>query len=1125
MPVCKLRWAAAVCLGWACLWIAEALGAQMNYATITGVVTDPAGAAVAGARVVVRHVETNTTREWATGESGEYTIPNLPPGVYELRVEQPGFRPYRLDGVILETGQTLRCDVRLELGQVTEAVTVAAQAAPLNTETGAIKGDVIAGEEVRDLPLEGRDFTDLAFLVPGVVPKAQGGQGSAMNVNGARADATNFYVDGFNNRNARGAAAQVRPNLNALQEFKMEVSGFSAEYGRMAGGIVNMVLRSGTNQLHGDLFEYVRNNLIDARAYFDPERLKLNRHDFGGTLHGPVVVPRLYNGRSRTFFLLSWESYRQIVGVTRLARVPTPLERSGDFTQSRNQLGRPVTVRDPLNSNTPFPGNRIPRNRFHPLSERLLDYYPLPNRTDAYNFISVLNDQDGWDSPLLKVDHHLSSNHIFGFRSQVRFARNSNPFDGGNTGRFGRRVRERRSLMGADYTHIFSPAFLLETGAGFSRNANRENCVWAGRDVARELGFVGSTTVPELLGFPRVTVLDYVELGCASEPPVEYFVTDIQARAKFTWVRSRHTLKWGGDVSRVRFNQPYFNNNRGTYAFQDRWTGHSFGDFLLGMMQSSSRQTGWNRNYMRAFSAGFFFHDDFKARPDLTLNLGLRYELGFPPVDRYDRIGNFMPAHGQTVIPRANVVPDLDELLAATGMVGRIGFANQLGYPRALVLTDRTNWAPRVGLAWRPRKTQRAVLRGGYGIFYTGHLLNPVRNHLQNQFPFVFSESYTRSSSRPDLLTFSNPFPAELRKLSGVTSANGYEVGAASGYLQSWTWTIERELIAGAVLELGYVGSKGTHLGRRGDINKPRRSMEAWLAGISDQQLRPFPFLNGAINLYEFGVNSAYHAGQASLRRRGRGGVFFRLNYSFSKSIDGASQLSDNSEGGYAGFQDPDNRRLERGRSDFDIRHLVTVSFSWPLPVGRNRRWLNSPRRWADWIVGGWQLAGTGSFATGQPFTVTVADVDATLGEFDRPNRLASGVQAPIPGKRRGVDYPWYDLSAFEKVPRCDSASRSCAPSPHGFLPFVPGNSGRNILDGPGQAYLNLSLMKNFRRRERGNVRLRLDSFNVMNHPNFRLSGNAFKQFNRATAGMLSLVSNTGRGGPRVFQAALEYSF
>lgn len=378
-----------------CVLVPCALLAQGNYATVTGIVTDSVRAVMPGVQIKIRNTDTDIARTVLTSSDGSFTITNLPPGPYELTAETPGFRSYQKRDIGLQIGQTLRSDIQMEVGSVTESVQVTAEVAALNTESGTIKGDVIVQQEIQGLPLDGRDFTDLAFLVPGVMRTAQGGQGSFAAINGARSDSTNFYVDGFNNRNPRGAAAQVRPNMNAMQEFKMEVSGYSAEYGRMAGGILNMVLRSGTNEFHGDVFEYVRNNVIDARAFFDPEKLKLNRRQFGATFHGPVWIPKLYNGRSRTFFLFSWESYRQLVGTTAISHVPTALERSGDFTQSLNQLGRPVTVTDPMDSNRAFPDNRIPVSRFHPTAVKLMQYYPLPNRADRRNnYVVATNDHD-----------------------------------------------------------------------------------------------------------------------------------------------------------------------------------------------------------------------------------------------------------------------------------------------------------------------------------------------------------------------------------------------------------------------------------------------------------------------------------------------------------------------------------------------------------------------------------------------------------------------------------------------------------------------------------------------------------------------------------------------------------
>jgi hypothetical protein len=1094
---------------------------QGNYATVTGIVIDSGQAAVPGVQITIRNVDTNISRTIHTSASGDFTITNLNPGRYELKAEMTGFRSYEETGIVLEIGQTLRSDIKLDLGSIKESISVTAQVAAINTESGTIKGDVIVQQEIQDLPLDGRDFTDLAYLVPGVVPQAQGGQGSGLAINGARSDSTNYYVDGFNDRNPRGAAAQVRPNMNALQEFKMEVAGYSAEYGRMAGGIMNMALKSGTNQFHGDIFYYVRNNVIDSRAFFDAEKLKLNRHQFGATLLGPVDIPKLYNGRNRTFFLFSWESYRQIVGSTTLSHVPSLLERAGNFTQSLNQLGKPVAVTDPFNKDAPFPNNIIPADQFDPTAVKLLAYYPLPNRIDRNNYIAATNDKDSWDSFVGKIDHRFNDKNSMAYRYEIRFAATSAPFAGGNLGTFGNKASDDRSLMGLDYTHMFSPTLLVEFRSGFSRNTTFEKCVWSGQDIAGQLGIPGSTKEPSLTGFPRVTLLDYVSLGCIAGEPADYHVTDIQNGVKFTWVKSRHLVKWGFDHSRVRFNQPYYDNNRGTFVVQDRWTGHTMGDFLLGMLNSTTRTVGWNRNYLRSTNMGGFFNDDFKVKANLTLNLGVRYELDLPMYDRYDRIANFIPGLAKIAVANKNV-PGLAETVAAAGLQDRIIDAAAAGLPRSLVKADYNNFAPRVGFAWRPGHTQKMAVRGGYGIFYTGPLQNPIRNSLQNSFPFNVTETYNRNATRTDLVTFSNPFPQGRQVVGGTNSSAGYDPSPPTGYLQSYNLTMERDLGGGMAVEIGFVGSKGTHLGRIYDINFPHRTLAAYLAGVPVVQLRRFPFLTGAINYYTFGVNSIYNAGQISIRKRARGGAFFRFNYSYSKSIDNASQITDTSDGGFAGAQNPDDFKAERGRSDWDRGHVVTAAFSWQAPIGRGRKFLSSAHGITDGVLGGWQLAGTGTFYSGAPFTVTAADVDLNNGEASRPNRLTTGIPDEIPGKRRGVDYPWFNLDAFEKAPLCISAKLGCPPSPHGFLPFQYGNSGRNILDGPGSAFVNAALLKTFRAKERQTVHLRLETFNIANHPNFNLPE---QRFNLTGGGLITAVAATGRGGSRVFQASLKYAF
>lgn len=1103
------------------------LAAQSATATVTGMVQDTLEAAIAGAEVRLRNVESNQTRQFQTNGSGEFTLTNLAPGGYELTVEHAGFRGYRKNGIILELGQVLREEVLLQVGSVSETVSVTAEVPLVNTETGAIKGDVITQQEINDMPLDGRDFTDLAFLVPGVMPMAQGGQGSGLNVNGARSDSTNYTVDGFNDRNPRGAAAQVRPNVGAMQEFKMEVSGFGADTGRMAGGVINMVLRSGTNSFHGDVFEYIRNDIFDARTFFDVEKQPLRRNQYGTTLHGPVYLPKLYNGRDRTFFLFSYEGYREVLGQTQIGRVPTLLERQGDFSQSRVPVTQArLFLRDPLAtgacsataSAACFPGNRIPASRFHPTALKLMEYYPLPNREGPNNYQTTAKDFDAWNSYIVKLDQRFDINNILAFRYQWRQADNTTPFAGSALGKWPTYQDDSRSLLGVDYTHMFGPTLLTEVRAGYSRGATMEHESYRGQNIAEQLGIPGTTTDPELRGFPLFTVQDYLPIGAAAGQPQQYHVTTLLWSNKWTWVKSKHTFKWGVDFERVRFNQPFLNNVRGTFAFQRNWTNHSVGDLLLGLLQTSTRTAETTRSYLRSFSMGAFFNDDFKVARSLTLNIGLRYELDLPPVDRYGRASNFVTNLGKIVLSDDAAMPGLAARLAQYNLQDKVVRAADFGYPRALVYTDKLNLAPRFGFAWRPALKRTTVVRGGYGIFYTGHLLNPIRESLMTGFPFSVNQTFSRLAGNTSLVTLSNPFPDSRATEGNTTNSNGYDPRPPLGYLQSYSLTVERELGANMAIEVAYVGSKGTHLGRRYDVNQPIRSLALYQAG----QVFPRPVAGvNTVNYYSFGSNSNFNAGQFSLRRRTRGG-FFRFNYTIGKSIDDASQLNGNSTGGFANAQDSQNLKSERGRSDFDRRHVFTAVYSMGLPFGRGRRFLSGVRGWRNGVIAGWQMSGSATYYSGQAFTVTTAGIDANLGESLRPNRVGRGIQEDVPGAgRRGVDYPWFKLSDFEKVPRC-SARDVCEGSLYGFSPFSFGNAGRNILTGPTQHFVNIAMLKNFRFQERKNFQVRYELFNIMNHANFQLPN---REFNALSGGLITSVNDRGRGGPRVMQLGLKLEF
>lgn len=526
-------------------------------------------------------------------------------------------------------------------------------------------------------------------------------------------------------------------------------------------------------------------------------------------------------------------------------------------------------------------------------------------------------------------------------------------------------------------------------------------------------------------------------------------VNNIQAGDTFTWVKGKHLWKVGGEILRTQFFQPYYNNNRGTFDFLGRWTTQPFADFLLGLPESTSRQVGTTPNYLFTTNYGFFAQDDWKITTHLTLNLGLRYEIPKPPKEKYGRYTNFAPELGKLVIADDRTIRNAGIQFPQSDLA-RIGIARDLGLPASLVYTRYNDFAPRIGFAWRPFGGNRSVIRGGYGIFYGTTLQNPVRNDLANVVPFAISQTINRRTSDAAYLTLSNPFPAAPSL--ALSTVNGFELHAHTPYLQSWNMTIEREIGFGSAIEISYAGSKGTYLGRKYDINQPFRSIALQQAGGTFP--RPYSSVNNAINYYGFNANSIYNAGTISIRRRFTNGFFYRANYTYGKSIDDASQVSGNSDGGYPAAQDSRNLHGDRGRSDWDIGHAFTMNFSYEVPWRRN-----------VWIRG-WQLAGSGRAYTGQPFTPRVNNVNLNLGEANRPDRIAKGA----------LDHPtadrWYDVSAFPGVPA-------------GSFRF--GNSGRNVLDAPGLAEVSLMLSKNIRVRENRSLQLRWEVFNALNHANLHI--------------------------------------
>lgn len=1047
--------------------------AQGPTATLLGQIEDSTGAMLPGAMIRARSLTTNETRQTTSDDQGNYLISNLPPTAYEITVEKTGFKRLIESSVELQVDQSLRLDLRLTLGNTAETVEVSTQAPLINTES-ATRGEVITSREINDMPLEGRDFNDLSFLVPGVARRAQGGQGSALSVNGARGDNTNFFVDGFNNRNFRGGSAVTRPPIDAIQEFKLQVTGYPAEYGQFAGGAMNIVIKSGGNRFHGTVFEYLRNDFFDARNFFDPQKAKLRRNQFGAMLNGPVI-------RNKTFFLVSWESYRQVIGATRLSRTPTLLERQGDFSQTIDPATRRiVALRDPLAANVPFAGNILPRDRFDPIAVRVARYYPEPNRTGVNNFRANLNDRDVWDSFLFKVDHRLTEKDQLSARFIPRWNSSENPFNGSDLGLFGNNTRDTLSLGGITHTRMVSANKVNELRAGFSYSVQDQRSFQFGTDWNKELG-LPSPADPLALGFPRITVRDLVSIGNDAAMPARFTVLNPEIGDTFTWVLNKHLVKFGGNANSLRFNQPSFANMRGTYNFLGRWTNDPYADFLMGLLNNATRRADGPVTHLRQFNAGLFFQDDWRISKSLTFNIGLRYEILLPMTERDGKLANFIPSLGKIVIASDRALPDLEARLASANLIGRVDYANRLGLPDGLVHPRWDNIAPRFGFAWRPRNSNKMVIRSGYGIFFAGSGLNPVRGDLADTFPFAVTQTFNRLTTDPKAVTLQNPFPTSRLVLDSATNGAGYDHRARTQYMQAWNLTIERELTPDLALELAYMGSKGTHLGRRYDVNQPLRDPAARTP--SGAFPRPYAGLN-TIDYYTFGSNSNYHAGIVTVRRRLTRSAFVRVNYIFGKSIDDASQISGNATGGYPGAQDARNIRLERGRSDFDNRHTVTTNFVYELPLGRGY--------WRK----GWQMSGSGRIYSGQPFTPRTSNVQLDQGEANRPDRIASGRRA-----NRTPD-AWFDIDAFPVVP---------------LGAFRLGNSGRNILDGPGFVGVNLGLNKRFDLWERQTLQFRWEVFNIANRANFNLPNNNVNAVNGGT--IIDAM------GPRSMQFALKYIF
>jgi carboxypeptidase family protein len=1023
--------------------------AQNYRGAVRGRVTDPNGASIPGAQVKLIDEGTNESRTLKTDGNGDFTISLLRPGAYQLQVESAGFYKY-VNTITLQVNQDVRLDVALKIPTTSvDDNMIIASVSSLKYE-GASQGAVIDNRQVTGLPLDGRNFLELSLLTPGAAPPAQGSAGSvrgdfAFNINGSREDANNYLLDGVYNVDPKLNTLGVKPPVDAIREFEVLTSAYDASFGRSAGAQVNIVLKSGTNGFHGTVYEFFRNQVLDARNYFAPADQpdpRNQRNQFGFSFGGPVV-------KDRTFFFGDYEGARFREGITRLANAPTALERVGNFSQSLFDL--------PLIPGTqfPFPGGQIPQFLLNPIGLRIAALYPLPNRdVPGLNYASSPIQRDRGDLFDVRIDHALSSATQLSARYSFTDRTLFEPFSGVTqvfVPGYGNNVLRRGQNVMLGATHVFSPRLINDARVAFNRVSNQVLIENPGVSVNQQVGLPELSNNPRDFGLSFIRVTGLSPLGHEYNNPQNSATNNYQVLDTATYSRGAHLLKFGFNFQYAQQNafrdvqsrglltfpsQVSFRLPDGTPAVIPFITGNALANLLLGLPLVSGGARLDNQQHLRTESYSFFVNDSIRVRPSLTLSVGLRYEYNSPPVDTEDRANIYDPTTGTLVQVGTN------------------------GVPRAGYDSDMNNFAPRVALAWALGRS--TVIRAGYGVYYDQSPLAPGEGLYFNA-PFYDFRFYFQSDQAP--LTIFNPFPFNTPSQS-APSGFAFDRNLRTAYTQQWNLSVQRQLGDSLVAELAYVGSKSAKLLAARDINQPPASPQ--------QPNLPRNPLFGEITQQEGSAASNYHSMQARLQQRLSFGLSLLGAYTYGKSIDNASGVF--SSAGDPNYpQNSFDTSAERARSSFDIRHRFSLSYSYDLPFGKGKSLLSNAGI-ATALLTGWQTYGVVTLQTGRPFTV------ALLPEFDNSNTGISslgflGNDRPNLIGQAELDNPtperWFNTAAFA-VPAFGSF----------------GNSGRNILDGPSYKNVNFSLAKNTAIRETATIQFRMEFFNLFNHPNFGLPDN-----------------------------------
>ena len=1066
--------------------------AQTNKATITGLVNDSSGAAIPGVKIVATNTATNLSSETSSGASGAYSIPALNPGEYRIEAASAGFKKSVLSSVILQVNQQARIDLILEVGQVTESVDVHATTPAMETESPNI-GGVITQARIEALPLNGRNFMELTTLTAGITEGVSSNaknvlsKGFAPSAAGMPATENSYQLDGIDNKEPVYHSFNIAPSVDAIGEFKIQVGQYSAEFGSGGGAVINVVTKSGTNELHGTLFEFLRNDKLDARNFFSAKKPPLRQNQFGAYAGGPVI-------KNRTFVFGGYEGSRERRGITLSPTVPTADQRTGNLSSFNK------TIRDPLNAGAPFPGGVIPTNRLDPISQNILKFYPLPNGVvvGASNYgvsPSRLVDQNNW---LVRADHRLTDNNDL----MGRYARQS--FDRYTPGAFldagGLSVPQTFENSGIGLTTRVTPTLISEFRFGFSRLISTSVGQNFYKPVMKQLGlnFQGQVSADQLNGYPESIVLSGTSISTYSEGLPRIQKSSVfQFTEGITWARNSHTFKFGADVRRSRAHELLANYVRRSYTFSGQYSGDGFGDFLLGFPSAANAGLDLSPQFDYGdWKMGFYAADDWKISAKLTLNLGLRYEYVTPAREDGGYTPMFDTALGGLRFPKQNKTakdfytklrPDLPW-----------GFLDR----ETLFKPDRNNLAPRFGFAYKPFGNTNTVIRGGYGWFYSQTVGLNIANNAFTSPPGSQLVSLTGNTTTPDL-RYSGKIglaPEDYFKSLTYGVITGSESTLLNGYTQQWSLSLGHEFGKGFTLETQYLGSKGTHLETFRDVNSTNTPKPGALANNV-----PFPQW-GRLLGFVSGATSNYNALLITAEKRFGEGLAFKSSYTWAKVLGGGGGRQ--SGGANGNSQNPQNLSLENGRSSDDMRHRVSVNYVYELPFGPGKRFAGSTQGIAGKLAGGWKLSGVTSVRSGLPLNpgVNNANCNSAFQQTCRADLL--GANFGLLGGS-GVDTPRWSRAAFD-YPLNTAA--------HAAQPPRFGTAGPNILDGNIINNWDLSIMKSTKLAERKSLEFRFEMFNVWNHASF---GNPNASVDNAQFGRTTSTATD----PRDIQIALKFYF